>query len=113
MEEKNFLFSLYADDLIEVARKKVMPFSIVNSGSTLPHSYETTHEMVYYGGLDISSGNIKVITHDNSYSLRGLGIKTLNTLQKYEVDILGNVREVKKKNVNLFDKVVIIWPTGM
>ena len=102
MEEKNFLFSLYADDLIEVARKKVMPFSIVNSGSTLPHSYETTHEMVYYGGLDISSGNIKVITHDNSYSLRGLGIKTLNTLQKYEVDILGNVREVKKEKRQSF-----------
>nr|WP_317400003.1 type II CRISPR RNA-guided endonuclease Cas9 [uncultured Gemmiger sp.] len=102
MEEKNFLFSLYADDLIEVARKKVMPFTIVNSGSTLPPSYETTHEMVYYGGLDISSGNIKVITHDNSYSLRGLGVKTLNTLQKYEVDILGNVREVKKEKRQSF-----------
>ena len=102
MEEKNFLFSLYADDLIEVARKKVMPFTIVNSGSTLPPSYETTHEMVYYGGLDISSGNIKVTIHDNSYSLRGLGIKTLNTLQKYEVDILGNVREVKKEKRQSF-----------
>ena len=102
MEERNFLFSLYADDLIEVARKKIMPFTIVNSDSTLPAAYETTHEIVYYAGLDISSGNIKVTTHDNSYSLRGLGIKTLKTLQKYEVDILGNVREVKIENRQSF-----------
>lgn len=102
MEERYFLFSLYADDLIEVARKKIMPFTIVNSDSTLPTAYETTHEIVYYTGLDISSGNIKVTTHDNSYSLRGLGIKTLKTLQKYEVDILGNVREVKKENRQSF-----------
>lgn len=79
-----------------------MPFTIVNSDSTLPAAYETTHEIVYYAGLDISSGNIKVTTHDNSYSLRGLGIKTLKTLQKYEVDILGNVREVKIENRQSF-----------
>lgn len=102
MEERNFLFSLYADDLIKVEHKKGLTFSVTNKESTLPPKWETKETLCYYGGMNISSGSITVCSHDNSYILPSLGVKTLNCLKKCEVDILGNVREVKKENRQSF-----------
>ena len=102
MENKDFIFSLYPDDLIEVEHKKELVFSIANKESTLPPKWETSKILAYYVSFDISTGAIKISSNDNAYILRGLGIKTLLSLRKYEVDILGNLREVSKEQRQSF-----------
>ncbi len=102
MEEKNFLFSLYADDLIKVEHKKGLIFSISNKESTLPSRWETKETLCYYTGMNIAAGSVTVCSHDSAYVLSSLGVKTLTCLKKYEVDILGNVREVKKEQRRSF-----------
>lgn len=102
MENKNFIFSLYPDDLIAVEHKKGLTFTVTNKGSTLPAKWETKSTLCYYTGMNISTGAISVCSHDNSYFIGGLGVKTLTSFKKFEVDILGNVREVKKEKRQSF-----------
>lgn len=101
MDDKDFLFSLYKNDLIEVSRNKDLPFTVTNKKSTLPPSYEAKHILAYYTGMDINTGKINVSTHDNSYHSR-FRVKTLVSLKKFEVDVLGNVREVRKETRQRF-----------
>ncbi|MBQ9673623.1 MAG: type II CRISPR RNA-guided endonuclease Cas9 [Ruminococcus sp.] len=98
MSDDNFVFSLYPNDLINVISNKELKFNIINKESTLPTTYTSNDEFVYYKGTDISSGAISVITHDNTYILRGLGIKQrLSLIEKYQVDVLGNITKCKKE----------------
>ena len=102
MKEEDFLFSLYADDLIEIEHKTGLSFTVAQKGSTLPPKWEVKRTLCYYNSMDISSGNIKVFTPDGAYSLRGIGVKTLVSLKKYEVDVLGHVRPVDKETRQRF-----------
>ena len=51
--------------------------------------------MLYYTSANIAIGAITVTTHDRKYEKSSLGIKTLLTIEKYEVDPLGNYHKVK------------------
>lgn len=102
MENMNFIFSLYPDDLIEVEHKKGLTFTVTNKDSTLPTKWETKSTLCYYTGMNISTGAIGICSHDSSYSIGGLGVKTLTNFKKFEVDLLGNVREVKKEQRQSF-----------
>ena len=42
-----------------------------------------------------ASASLTLINHDNTYCAKGIGIKNLLELKKYEIDILGNYHEVK------------------
>lgn len=97
MSDSDFLFSVYPNDLLLVEHKKDMKFSKVFKDSRLPAEYQTNKEFVYYNSADISTGAIKVITHDNSYFIRGLGIKTVKSIEKYHVDVLGNKYKAPKE----------------
>lgn len=97
MKEENFLFSLYPNDLIRVTHKKNMKFTKIFKESTLPDSYETKSEMLYYKGANISTAAISCINHDNTYGGGGLGIKTLDSIEKYTVDVLGEYHPVKRE----------------
>ncbi len=97
MDDKNFLFSLYNNDLVKITFKREKKFSLVNKDSTLDKEHRTKSELLYYKGTDISTASIKVINHDNTYFIRGLGVKTLISMEKYEVDVLGRVRKVNKE----------------
>lgn len=97
MDEQNFIFSLYADDLIEVEHKNEMTFVLANKESALPPKWGTKRTLCYYTGMNISTGAIGVSTHDGAYIIGGLGVKTLASLKKYEVDVLGNVREIRRE----------------
>ena len=96
MKDENFLFSLYINDLIKVKHKRAMQFSKSNENSSLAEQFETNEALVYYKGTDISRASISVITHDNSYKAR-VRVKTLFGLEKYQVDVLGNISKVKKE----------------
>ncbi len=73
-----FCFSLYPNDLIRVTLKK-----------------ETS--LGYYAGCDRSTGAISLWAHDRSQQvgkdglIRGIGVKTALNVEKFNVDVLGNI----------------------
>ncbi len=97
MDDKNFIFSLYNNDLVKITFKKEKKFSLVNKDSTLDKEHRTKSELLYYKGTNIHTASITVITHDNTYIFEGMGVKTLMSIEKYEVDVLGRVRKVNKE----------------
>ena len=94
MVNENFIFSLYANDLIYIKHKTLLSFKLAHKNSSLNEKYEIQDEYVYYKKADISTGAIKVITHDNSYKIKSLGIKTLLEFKKCQIDVLGNISKV-------------------
>lgn len=72
-------FSLYPNDLVKVTLKKETCFG-------------------YYAGTDRSTGAISLWTQDRNQQvgkdglIRGIGVKTALNVEKFHVDILGNVR---------------------
>lgn len=90
MKEEDFLFSLYPNDLIRIQSKKDMVFGKTQKGSDLPEKVSTQDILVYYKSTGITVGSITIITNDNSYMISSLGVKTLKSIEKYQVDVLGN-----------------------
>ncbi len=100
MDDSNFVFSMYPNDLIKITAKDRKKFSLVNKNSTLPDTYETKEAFVYFKGTDISSASITVINHDNTYTIPSLGVKRLLSMEKYRVDPLGVItKEGKEKRM--------------
>lgn len=72
-----FLFSLYPNDLTRINLKK-------------------ESHLGYYAGCDRSTGAINLWAHDRNLQvgkdglIRGVGIKTALTVEKFHVDVLGN-----------------------
>lgn len=93
MDDKDFLFSMYPNDLIYVERKKVFKLTAPKDSSLDP-IISKTKGFFYYRSFDSGTGSFKIYTHDSSYSKKSLGGKTLSCLKKYTVDILGNYSEV-------------------
>ena len=67
-----------------------------NPKSTKPEAIHNNTFMVYYNGTDIATSSVGVVAHDNCYKTR-LGVKTLLELEKYHVDIMGNVYKAQKQ----------------
>lgn len=97
MRDSDFLFSIYPNDLIRFVSSAPITFSLINQSSTLAPSKEYKKCLVYYKSTGISTASFKVINHDNTYQVRSLGIKTLKCLEKYQVDVLGNISKVGKE----------------
>ena len=99
MDEQYFVFSLYPRDLIKVYDKKDLVLKRAIDGGTLPE--EKAHSgrdgvFLYYRGLDIATGVLSGITHDGTYLRRSIGKTTLK-IEKYTVDVLGNIQRVHKE----------------
>lgn len=97
VKDEDFIFSLYPNDLIKVKSKRDMKFSLANKDSTLEKEWITKEAYVYYKACNISTGGIAIINHDNTYVIDGLGAKTLMSIEKYQVDVLGNVAKVNRE----------------
>ena len=97
MDNDDFVFSLYPNDLIKVKSKRDMKFNLVSPDSTLAKNFTSKESMLYYKETDINSAAITAINHDNTYKLRGLGVKSLLSIEKYSVDVLGNITKVNKE----------------
>ena len=76
--------------------------SVVQKDSDLPLSYETKSEFLYYKSAGISGATVTCINHDGSYKIDSLGIKTLECLEKYTVDTLGEYHKVKAEKRQQF-----------
>jgi CRISPR-associated endonuclease Csn1 len=83
-ESHQFLFSLYPNDWVTIRLKNA-----VREG--------------YYSGLNRATGNIDLWLHDRDQKqgkkgmLEGNGIKTALAVEKYHVDLLGNLHRVHKE----------------
>ncbi len=104
MREEDFVFSLYPNDLLKVTHKKQLKLTKTQEESDLPESYEIKSELLYYISANIASASISCRNHDNSYSLEGTGIKTLASLEKYTVDVLGEYYPVRKESRQSFHR---------
>lgn len=74
VDDSEFIFSLYPNDIVNI------------SGN-----------MYYYISADRSTSNIGVESHDSYNKITGKGLKTEKEIKKYNVDILGNLQEVKQE----------------
>lgn len=93
MKEEDFIFSLYPGDLIKVISKREIKLS-PNKNEELD-KIEVKELMAYYVSANISTGAIHITTQERRYKQDGLGIKSLQSMEKYEVDLLGNYHKVK------------------
>jgi CRISPR-associated endonuclease Csn1 len=78
----SFSFSLYPNDLVKITQKNATFLG-------------------YYAGCDRGSGNANLWAHDRNQSIgndglmRGIGIKTSLSVEKFDVDVLGNIYPAK------------------
>lgn len=93
MTDENFIFSLYPGDLVRIQSRKGIKLNIAKGG-TGEKEIVRQDGMYYYQTANISSGAITISTHDRRYSQPSLGIKTLQSIEKYQVDVLGNYYKV-------------------
>ena len=104
MKDEDFIFSIYPNDLIYVQGKKPIELSKVRKESKLPDKVQRDGAFMYYKNTGITIGTIKIVSHDNTYQVSSLGVKTLVTLEKYMVDLLGNITRVKQEKRMDFKK---------
>lgn len=104
MKEEDFLFSLYRNDLIKVKSKKGVKFNIINKENKRELQIILQESFAYYKGVDISTASITMINHDNSYKAKSIGVKSLLSIEKYQVDVLGNISKVNKEKRMGFKK---------
>lgn len=97
MREEDFIFSLYPNDLFKATHRRALKLTKQQKESSLPESMEMKSALLYYKGASISTAAITGIVHDNAYGISSLGIKTLEKLENYTVDVLGDYHIVKKE----------------
>ena len=106
MNDGDFVFSLYPNDLIKYYSKKTISLSNRLKSSTLSDKLDVNGDdgvFIYFKGLDISVAVLNGITQDGVYEIRSIG-KTSVKLEKYEVDVLGNYRKINVESRRGFSK---------
>ena len=74
-----------------VMNKMSLLKAILNPKSTKPPKIEGLEMWGYYNGTGITTASIEIKTHDRCYQVKNAGVKTLVNIEKYNVDILGNI----------------------
>ena len=100
-ERSNFMFSLHKNDLLEIytGLGKLEVFEAKN-GEPTKNKIILEGECFrgYFKGADRALGSIKIESHDRSWIYPKLYIMNLDNFKKLQVDVLGNVFEVKKES---------------
>ena len=78
-EDYHFKFSLYPNDLIKIKKK---------NGKEI---------FLYYNSTQRSTAALNTILVNGEGKISGIGVKSLELFEKYQVDILGNVNKIKKE----------------
>lgn len=101
MDDKDFIFSLYKNNLIYIEFNKPKSF-VAEEGCTLSQTVDVKKAFLYYIRADRFAGTITVVNHDNTYKTR-TGIKnTLLCFKKCVVDPLGRISFVEKEKRQRF-----------
>ena len=98
MNDNDFKFSLYPGDVFKFAKKGGMN-AITNEKTPII----VNDTICYYTGADISTASIAGQADDSSYTFRGMGIQGLESLEKYQVGILGDYHKVDHEIRMTFD----------
>ena len=98
MDDKDFVFSLYRNDLIKISSK---------DGISIKHNTGVTEKkkgdvFAYFGGINIANANMSGKAHDSEFEFGSQGIQRLTIFEKYQVDILGNISKVSREKRMLF-----------
>jgi len=96
MDDRHFIFSLYPNDLVKVIHRKTFKLECAEKDTTLAKSKEVKESFLYYCGANIATGAVSFVTHDGAYKT-ALGLKTLESVEKYAVDVLGSYSPVRKE----------------
>lgn len=88
-----FKFSLYQNDLIRVKSKNeiILNKEQQNEKSKKPQTITGKDFLLYYNNTNINGAKFGVKTHDRCYGQKSLGVKTLLSIEKCYVDLLGKV----------------------
>lgn len=97
MWNEDFVFSLYPNDLFGFEHKKGVELVKSNKESTMDEKIVMKQGLLYYIKTGISTGSITALNNDHTYEIPSLGVKTLVKLEKYQVDVLGNISKVGKE----------------
>lgn len=89
MDDNCFIFSLYPKDLIRIRSNKGIKLKAVNKNADL-QEFSTNDCLCYFVKFGISTGALSIETHDRKFAQSSLGGKTLLSIEKYQVDVLGN-----------------------
>lgn len=94
-----FEMSIYQDDLLRIENKKGIELKknkdVENSAKAA--SKTIVDDFVYYIGFDRSTATIKIEDTTGCYFARSIGIQNIGKITKCEIDVLGNVQEIKKR----------------
>lgn len=95
----HFMFSLYQNDLIKVSSKKGFNFKLSDEKKAKDKDSKIVLNDVfaYYNCAGRATASIKIETIDGGFVSESVGIQNLLKLEKYEIDILGNIRRVKSE----------------
>ena len=89
MDDSCFVFSLYSKDLLRIRSNKGIKLKAANKDADL-QEYSTNDCLCYFIKFGISTGALSIETHDRKFAQTSLGGKTLLSIEKYQVDVLGN-----------------------
>ena len=104
MKEADFAFSFYPNDVVYIGGKEIK--MNIMPGCTLATENHVKNDFFYYKGLDIAIGAMIVINHDGTYKQRGVGIKQLPLIEKYEVSVLGDLVKAPYRQRETFKRKV-------
>jgi CRISPR-associated endonuclease Csn1 len=99
-ERSNFMFSLHKNDLLEIytGLGKLEVFEAKNGEPTKNKIIlEGEYFRGYFKGADRALGSIKIESHDRSWIHPKLYIMNLDNFKKLQVDVLGEIFEVKRE----------------
>lgn len=94
-----FEMSIYQDDLLRIENKKGIELKKnkdVENSAKAPTKM-ITNDLVYYLGFDRDGARIKIEDTTGCYCGRK-GIQGIKKITKCEIDVLGNVQEIKKRS---------------
>lgn len=94
-KKDKFVFSIYKNDLIYI--KFNQPRKIQNT------NLQISEMLGYFVSCDSSSGSIHVMSTDNSFEFKKIGVSTLPMIQKYQIDYFGNYHLVHEKKRQRFN----------
>lgn len=94
-----FEMSIYQDDLLHIENKKGIELKkkkdVENSAKA--QTKTITDDLVYFIGFNRSTASIEVEDTSGCYRRDGIGTQNIGKITKCEIDVLGNVQEIKKR----------------
>lgn len=94
-----FEMSIYQDDLLRIENKKGIELKknkdVENSAKA--STKIITDDFAYFISFDRSTASIKIEDTTGCYFAKSIGIQNIGKITKCEIDVLGNVQEIKKR----------------